>query len=64
MVAEAIVQGFYDVPDVVGLEEVDQYARCSSGAGILLVGVCDRLRQWAETIFPGAKVEVCGASVR
>jgi hypothetical protein len=45
VVAEAIMQGFYYVTDGVGLEEIDQYARCSNGAGILLAGVCGRLRQ-------------------
>jgi hypothetical protein len=45
VVAEAIVQGFYDVADVVGLEEVDQYAPCSGGAIRAVVGICDWLPQ-------------------
>jgi hypothetical protein len=57
------VQGFYYVTDVVGLEEVEKYARCSNGVSISLTGVCDWLRQWAETLSPGAKIEVFGASV-
>jgi hypothetical protein len=50
VVAEAIVQGFYVVTDVVGLEIVEKYVRCSSGASMLLAGICDRLRRWAETL--------------
>ncbi len=44
VVAEAIVQGFNDVPDVVGLEEVDQDAPCCRGGCILIAG---KLRQQA-----------------
>jgi hypothetical protein len=61
MVAEAVVQGFYYVTDVVGLEEVEKYARCSNGVSIPLAGICDWLGQWAETLSPGAKVGVSGA---
>jgi hypothetical protein len=60
MVAEAVVQGFYYVTDVVGLEEVDQYARCCNGVSILLADVCDWLRQWAETLSPNIRVGVSG----
>ena len=49
VVAEAIVQGIYNVPDVVCLEVIEKNARRSSGASKLLAGVCDWLRHWAET---------------
>ena len=64
VVAEAIMQGFNYVTDIVGLEEVDQYPRRSNGASILLASVCGRLRQWAVTISPDTNVEVSGASTR
>jgi hypothetical protein len=35
--------------DVVGLEEIDQHARFSGGAKIQVAGICDWLRQLAET---------------
>jgi len=62
--AEAIAQGFYDVTDVVGLEEIDKYAPCCGDARILLGGDCDRLLQPAVTIPPGIRTEVSGASAR
>jgi hypothetical protein len=34
--AEAIVQGFFEVTHVVGLEEIDEHAPCSGDARILL----------------------------
>jgi hypothetical protein len=62
--AEAIVQGFFEVTHVVGLEEIDEHAPCSGDARILLGGDCDRLLQPAVTIPSGLRIEVSGASAR